>query len=106
MYNPELDTPMGLALLNGDIATVRTLLVEDPSCVTDEFSVYMEDYTYLRLACKWGQFEIAKALVEHGADVNAADAFQCTPLDCAYESGNRALAGYLIERGAKSMMKN
>lgn len=42
-------------------------------------------------------------LIAHGADVNAVCFKGMTPLDYAYESGNREIAEYLLKHGGKSL---
>ena len=88
-YHPDLDFPMGLAILNDDIATVQQLLGENPFLAESDFALEFETLTPLQLACRWGRVEIAKALIEHGADINAVDECAYAPLDYAYLHGNQ-----------------
>ena len=45
----------------------------------------------------------ATILIAHGADVNAVCSQGKTPLDYAYESGNKEIAEYLLKHGGKSL---
>ena len=45
----------------------------------------------------------ATILIAHGADVNAVCFKGMTPLDYAYESGNKEIAEYLLKHGGKSL---
>ena len=48
--------------------------------------------TPLHDACINGHMEVAMALVDRGADVDARDVYQRTPLDAACNKGNMGLA--------------
>jgi ankyrin repeat protein len=52
-------------------------------------------------ACRGGQEEAARFLVERGANLNWVGWDGITPLDGAVHSGNRALMAWLLERGAR-----
>ena len=54
----------------------------------------------LHWACMKGNMELAMALVNRGADVDARDVNQCTPLHYACDKGNMELAMALVDRGA------
>ncbi|MBT4803776.1 MAG: hypothetical protein HON78_02090 [Legionellales bacterium] len=54
----------------------------------------------LHFAAKYGRTEIALALIEKGADVNAADQDGYTPLNWAAARGHTEIALALIEKGA------
>eukprot|EP00752_Nemacystus_decipiens_P010676 g9507.t1 len=47
-----------------------------------------------------GHVEILRAMIEHGADVNAVNTKQCTALHCAVVSSNPEVCDVLIEAGA------
>jgi len=56
----------------------------------------------LAWAAKYGQFERARLLVDHGVDVNQPDGrFNRPPLDLAILHGNQRIADYLLAHGAK-----
>jgi ankyrin repeat protein len=56
--------------------------------------------TPLLLAAREGELEAAQALVEGGADVNAASAYGTSATVLAAHSGNAELVRFLLERGA------
>ena len=62
--------------------------------------------TPLRWVAEYGLTEIAIALIDNGADVNAADQDDKTPLHCAAENGRMEIALALIEKGAKVDVAN
>jgi len=53
--------------------------------------------TLLIHACIFDRFELAKALVERGADVNKKDFYQKTPLHCAVITGNIEIITLLLQ---------
>ena len=57
--------------------------------------------TALHCAAFWGRYEIAKLLIDHGADVNALTDRRSTPLHDAARMSNAKLARLLLEKGAK-----
>ena len=56
--------------------------------------------TPLHHACIKGHMELAMALVDRGADVDARDVAQRTPLHHACRNGHMELAMALVDRGA------
>ena len=60
----------------------------------------------LHCACKEGHVEIARMLVEAGADMNMRDNFRDTALHCACNKGHVEIACMLVEAGAAVSMKN
>jgi ammonium transporter Rh len=76
-------------------------LVEQKGVNADSRS--FDNRTALHVACAGGQFEAAKFLVEHKADINAKDRYSSTPLDEAMKSETRSepLIEYLIAQGAQ-----
>merc|ERR1719210_1472798 len=68
-------------------------------------TVNSSDYDHrsaLHLAASEGSLECAKLLVKKGADVNAKDRWNGTPLDDAVRSNNKEVMDYLVENGAKT----
>ena len=61
---------------------------------------YADGMTPLLYACKWNNFEIARLLVENGANVNSRAVDGSTVLTIASTNGNNEMYNYLIEHGA------
>jgi ankyrin repeat protein len=57
--------------------------------------------TALHCAAFWGRYEIARLLIDAGADVNALTDRQSTPLHDAARLRNVKIARFLLEKGAK-----
>jgi len=90
-----LDTKLEAAIEAGDIKTVTAMIDADPALVK---KIGFSGVTALHLAQE--QTEIAKLLIERGADVNAPSLFSGPPLHRAIKAGNVELASYLLENGA------
>ena len=55
---------------------------------------------FLHVLAKKGYYDIAKCLIDKGADIEATDEeLQCTPLHIAAENGHTNFARLLIEKG-------
>ncbi len=70
-----------------------------------ESGVRLQEFSFgnteLHLAAMKGLSDMARVLVEHGADVNAVNGYGHTPLYYAAKHGYRSLADILIAAGAK-----
>ena len=85
-----------LACVLGETEQVTTILQSDPTLVhaqTDVGHVLEPGLTALHLAAEFGHVEIARLLLEHGADVNAraSGVKDMTPLHIAIWRGRREL---------------
>ena len=62
----------------------------------------MTDYliTPLHIASQRGSLETVRTLVQHGAALDASDAFAYQPLHYAARRDQPAMVAFLIERGA------
>lgn len=105
--NPELInsfssdgfTILGLASYFGHKDLVKQLLDKgaDPNIpANNQFRV-----TPLHSACAISNIEIARLLIENGADIHARQMHGVTPLHSAAHNGQTKLAKLLIERGAE-----
>lgn len=99
-----LDTGVELdvfeAAATGQVERVSNLIANDPSLA----NVYSPDgFTPLGFAVFFGQAEVAKTLLNGGADVNAAsrESMKVTPLASAAAAKQTDIARLLIEHGAK-----
>jgi uncharacterized protein len=90
-------TPMYLATVNGSAAMIERLLAagHDANAVLTET---LE--TVLMLTAKTGNPDAVRVLVEHGADVNAKQVRQFTPLMFAAAEGHIAVIQTLLAAGA------
>lgn len=91
-------TPLGLAVFFGQPAAVQVLL--DAGADVNLASRESMKVTPLASASAARQLEIARTLIEHGANVNARASGDFTPLHEAAASGKLDFARLLIERGA------
>eukprot|EP01064_Diplonema_japonicum_P000407 TRINITY_DN10284_c0_g2_i1.p1 TRINITY_DN10284_c0_g2~~TRINITY_DN10284_c0_g2_i1.p1 ORF type:complete len:1514 (+),score=347.22 TRINITY_DN10284_c0_g2_i1:183-4724(+) len=93
-------TPLMLATLTGNVATIEFLLSKDVD------PLHKDDLgrTALHLAAARGQVILCKALVKGGAYVDTEDAFRLTPLHSAILHGHQETALYLASQGADHML--
>src|SRR4051812_10815856 len=86
------------AVENGDVAQASLLLKdrENPN-----FTVGKEIGTLLHFALLMNQWEIAKKLIEYGADVDLPNREGETPLMSACLHGQSSIIEQLLDRGAK-----
>lgn len=85
------------AVNENDPARVAALLDSDPSLLElrDE-----QEMTPLNLAALNGNAEIARLLIERGADIHSGDADNSQPIHCAAISGNVPIIEMLLRAGA------
>jgi len=62
--------------------------------------------TALAVACQMGSYEAAEALCAHGAELDARDKYQRTPLMWAAEGGYTKICEMLLALGADPSLKN
>jgi ankyrin repeat protein len=86
------------AIRSGKILPVRAALAggADPNAAQ-----FKSGLTPLSEALTLGHVDVAQALIDAGADVNAPDGDACRPLDVALLYAGRAAVRLLIERGAE-----
>ena len=98
--SPPLGSPFHYAAFCGLHNIVQFLAVEHPQYMHSRN--IGDKSTPLHLALQRGHMEVARLLVEHGADATAQDDQGWTPLHWAVKEGNMDLACLLIENGAKA----
>ena len=101
---PPRGTPLHYAAFCGLHDFVKILTVERPQDVDSQS--FSDEATPLHLASEEGHVDVARILVEQGADVTAQDKDGSTPLHRASERGHLDLARFLVEHGANAAAKN
>ncbi len=97
-------TPLHYAAFCG-LHTVVEFLVNEHSQNVHSLAVD-DDSTPLHLASRAGHVEVARFLVEHGADATAQDEDGSTPLHRVSEDGHVEVARVLVEHGADVTTQN
>ena len=95
---PLRGTTLHYAALWGLHPIVESLVIKHPQDVHSHGSP--KGNTPLHFASHMGHVDVARFLLEHGADVTALNMFRGTPLHLASERGRVEVADLLIERGA------
>ncbi len=88
------------AVREGDVPVVKRLLSDDPRLVgaTDDHLK-----TPLHWAAEQDHHDVAKMLLDAGADLEATTSWGATPLDWAATMGSAKVADLLLSRGAQGM---
>jgi ankyrin repeat protein len=97
-YSPDGFAPLSLAVFFGHPETVEALLAAGAE--VNAASRETMKLTPLASAMATAQNEIAKTLIQHGANVNAKAASDLTPLHTAAARGNIEAATLLLDHGA------
>lgn len=106
MRDRKAFTPLHCACFNGKTATVSLLLSAGADADPEVTAQVGTDYwprrtTPLFMAVKRGHIDIARALIQHGADVNGGAGLDGpSPLQCACRNNDVEMARLLIEKGA------
>ena len=92
------DSPVADAAMTGDLASVRTLLSDG----ADVNAPQGDGMTALHWAARAANADLARLLLDAGADVDAATRIGAyTPLHLASEVGGAEVVGLLLEAGAE-----
>ncbi|CAG0925113.1 unnamed protein product, partial [Notodromas monacha] len=95
--NDDESTPLHLAAKFGRTRVVKELISRNRNVVTDEDE---NGDTALHIACSAGHDRAGKLILEAGADVEARNGKQWTPLDCAARNGHRKCVDILLQADA------
>ena len=90
--------PIFYAAKEGNLEMVQSIIEEQNFDVNTKYE--KDGSTALHWAAYGGQYDVVKYLVEHGADVNAKDNNDMTPLMDAAQEGHLEVVKYLVEHGA------
>ena len=94
--------PLMSAVMNGDLQLVLEKLKEKNLDIDERFPVlngFNDNHTALHVACRDGHTEIAAALIERGANVNAVEpVFGAVPLHKAVYNGHLRITESLVKQ--------
>jgi len=96
--SPPCGTPLHYAAFCGLPDIAKMLTIEHPQGVNSRS--FNDALTPLHLASRYGHVDLARMLVEHGADVSAQEEDGWTALHWASDYGHVDLAQMLVEHGA------
>jgi hypothetical protein len=108
LYNSSTDQFAGISTLmsataNNDIEGVKFFSVAGASVINQRNK---GGATSLHIACREGNFDITKILIENGANVNIIDNEGWSPLMRASLAGNDKIIELLLKNGAKAHLLN
>ena len=97
--SPALGGEIHRAIESGDVARVQQILQSDPGAVSQPDENQFRDLP-IHVAAASGNVEIARLLLDAGADIDAGDSDNSTALGVAAMRKHGELVAFLIERGA------
>ena len=97
-YN-SVQLSLFVAVSRGDLKSVE-YLIDKYEYDINKALIVASDRTPLHLACLCGRTEVARWLIERGADINAKDGYGWTPLHCATCRKHIEIVEHLLDRGA------
>jgi len=96
---PALGGEIHEAIEAGDVARVKQILKDNPGAVTERADNQFREMP-IHFAATTGNIEIARLLLEAGADIDAGDSDNSTALGVAAMRKHGEMVAFLIERGA------
>ena len=100
LVNKSGENPLMMAAFDGDLATVKMLVLEKKALVNKT------GWAPIHYAATNGHLQIVQFLMANGALVNSLSPSETTPLMMAIGSGNDQLIKYLLDNGADLSMRN
>lgn len=100
LANKSGENPLMMAAFDGDLATVKMLVVEKKAAVNKT------GWSPIHYAATNGHLQIVQFLMANGALVNALSPSETTPLMMSIGSGNEQLIKHLLDNGADLSMRN
>ncbi|CAB3370143.1 Hypothetical predicted protein [Cloeon dipterum] len=101
--NAEENTALHYAAHFGLLNNTKSILKKDKSRVNEK---NLAGRTPLHMACAKGHLETARALLRHGANLNARDIYRSTPLTLTAQHSTPEVLAFLIKRGADVRAKD
>jgi ankyrin repeat protein/L-ascorbate metabolism protein UlaG (beta-lactamase superfamily) len=96
---PALGGEIHRAIEAGDVARVKQILQEDPSAISQPDDSQFRDPP-LMVAAATGNVEVARLLLDAGADIDIGDSDNSTALGVAAIRRQGEMVAFLIEKGA------
>ena len=96
---PTLAGDIHRAIEAGDLAQVKEILKKDPAALTERDNNRFREMP-IHFAAASGNVEMARLLLDAGADINAGDSDNSTALCIAAMRKHGEMVSFLIELGA------
>lgn len=96
---PAMGGEIHRAIEANDLALVKQILQQDPSALTQQDNNQFRDLP-IHIVANTGNIEIARLLLDAGADIDAGDSDNSTALGIAAMRRHGELVAFLIEKGA------